>query len=69
MATILLAHPSERCPLFQVFCVYEAPNVHRVFALEEIGTRDEAEPRARQMMQTYDADHFQRVIEVSERTG
>ena len=69
MTTIVLAHPSERCPRFQVFGVYEAANVHHVFALEEISTRDEAELVAFQMMETYEADHFRRVIEVGERIG
>jgi hypothetical protein len=69
MTTIVLAHPNERCPRFQVFGIYEAPDVHHVFALEEISTRDEAERVARQMMESYEADHFRRVIEVGERIG
>lgn len=69
MTTIVLAHPNERCPWFQVFCVYDAPDVHHVFAVEEISNRDEGEQRAQQMMETYEADHFQRVIEVGERIG
>ena len=69
MTTIVLAHPNERCPQFQVFGVYEAPNVHHVFAVEEISSRDEAEHVAHQMMQTYEADHFRRVIEVGARIG
>jgi hypothetical protein len=28
MTTIVLAHPNERCPRFQLFAVYEAPDVH-----------------------------------------
>ena len=51
MTTIVLAHPNERCPRFQVFCVYEAPDVHHVFALEEIGSRSEAERVAHKMME------------------
>ena len=69
MTTIVLAHPSERCPRFQVFCVYESPNVHHVFALEEFSRRDEAEHVARRLMETFEADHFRRVIEVGERIG
>ena len=69
MTTIVLAHPNERCPRFQVFGVNEAPDVHHVFAVEEIGTRGEAERVARQMMKDYEADHFRRVIEVGERIG
>ncbi|MGO9111199.1 MAG: hypothetical protein ACLP9L_18395 [Thermoguttaceae bacterium] len=69
MTTIVLAHPNERCPRFQVFGVYEAPNVHRVFALEQISSRDEAELAAYQMMETYEADHFRRVIEIEQPLG
>ncbi len=69
MTTIVLAHPNERCPRFQVFGVYEAPDVHHVFGLEEISSRDEAEDTAHKMMETYEADHFRRVIEVWERIG
>ena len=69
MTTIVLIHPSEHCPQFQVFAVYDAPDVHHVFGLEEISDRDEAEHVARQMMETYDADHFRRVIAVGERIG
>ena len=65
MTTIVLTHPSEHCPRFQVFGIYEAPNVHHAFALQEISSRDEAEHVARRMMETYEADHFRRVIEVS----
>jgi len=69
MTTIVLVHPNEHLQRFQVFAVYEAPNVHHAFALEEINSRDEAEDLARQMMETYEADHFRRVIKVSERIG
>jgi len=69
MTTIVLAHPNERCPRFQVFAVYEAPDVHHAFALEEISSRDEAEHLARHMMEAYEADHFRRVLEVGERIG
>jgi hypothetical protein len=50
MTTIVLAHPNERSPRFQVFGIYEAPDVHHVFAVEEISTRDEAERVAHKMM-------------------
>jgi hypothetical protein len=69
MTTIVLAHPGEHCPRFQVFAIYEAPNVHHVFALQEIAVRDEAEHLARQMMDAYEADHFRRVIEVRQPLG
>jgi hypothetical protein len=41
--------------------------MHHVFVLRQLGNRDEAEHVARQMMETYEADHFRRVIEVGER--
>ena len=69
MTTIVLAHPNERCPRFQVFGIYEAPNVHHVFGVEEISSRDEAERAARWMMDLYEADHFRRVIAVGARIG
>ena len=69
MTTIVLIHPNDHCNRFQVFAVYEAPNVHHAFALEEIGSRDDAEHAARQMMKTYEADHFRRIIKVGERIG
>lgn len=67
MTTIVLTHPNERCPRFRVFGVYKTPHVHHVFDVKEIGTRDEAELVAYEMMETYEADHFQRVIELGER--
>ena len=69
MTTIVLAHPNERCSRFRVFGVYKTPNVHHVFGVEEISSRDEAEDFARQLMETYEADHFRRVIEVGQRIG
>ena len=60
---------NERCQRFQVFGVYEAPNEHYVFAVEEISSRDDAEQLTQQMMETYEADHFRRVIEISKRIG
>jgi hypothetical protein len=68
MTTIVLAHPSAERPRFQVFAIYEAPHVHRVFALREIAAHHEAERAARQMMEDFEADHFRRVVEVGERT-
>ncbi len=67
MTTIVLAHPNQRCPRFQVFGDYAAPNEHYVFAVAEISRREEAEYVARHMMEAYEADHFRRVIEVGER--
>ena len=69
MTTIVLAHPNEHCPRFQVFGEYEASNEHYVFDVAEISVRDEAEHVAHKMMEAYEADHFRRVIEVGERIG
>ena len=67
MTTIVLIHPSDHCPQFQVFAVYDAPDVHHVFGVEELSNRDEAEQRAHEMMETYEADRFRRVVAVGER--
>ena len=67
MTTIVLAHPNELCPRFQVFGEYAAPTEHYVFDVAEISTRDDAEHLARHMMDAYEADHFRRVIAVGER--
>jgi hypothetical protein len=69
MTTIVLTHPGEHCPLFQVFAVYEAPNVHHAFALHEVNSRGEAERCARQMMDAYEADHFRRIVEIAQPHG
>lgn len=69
MTTIVLAHPSEHCPRFQVFAIYEAPAIHHAFALQELDSRDEAEYVAHDMMEVYEADHFRRVVTVGERIG
>jgi hypothetical protein len=69
MTTIVLVHPNERCPQFQVFAVYDAPAVRHVLALQDLNSRDEAEYVAHNMMEIYEADHFRRVIEVGERIG
>ena len=69
MTTIVLARPNERCPRFQVFAVYDAPDVHRAFGLQETSSRDEAERVAHDMMEIYEADHFRRVVTVGERIG
>jgi hypothetical protein len=66
MTTIVLAHPHEQCRQFQVFAVYNAPGVHHVFAVQELDTREQAEWYARHLMEHFEADHFQRVIEVGE---
>ncbi len=69
MTTIALTHPNEHCPRFQVFGEYVTPNEYYVFDVAEVSSRDDAEQVARHMMETYEADHFRRVIEVGERIG
>ena len=39
MTTIVLAHPSEHYRRFQVFAVYEAPDVHQAFGAQEFDAR------------------------------
>ena len=62
MTTIVLAHPNEHCPRFQVFGVYDGPDDRFTFAVQEFDDRDEAERVARKMMEEHGADHFRRVI-------
>jgi hypothetical protein len=69
MTTIVLAHPTQERARFQVLAIYDAPDMHRVFAALEFAVRDEAERAAREMMEEFEADHFRRVVEVSERIG
>ncbi len=69
MTTIVLIHPSGHCPKFQLFAVYDASDAHHVFALQEIESRYAAEKAAHAMMETYEADHFRRVIVVGEPIG
>ena len=69
MTTIVLTHPNDRRLRFQVFAIYDAPNVHRVFAVQEFTVQDDAERVARKMMNDYEADHFRRMVEVGERIG
>ena len=69
MTTIVLAHPNQCCPRFQVFGIYEAPNVHHVFAVERSVPATKPNRLPAEMMETYEADHFRRVIEVGERIG
>ena len=69
MTTIVLVHPDEHCPKFQVFGLYGNPNDHRTFAVQEFDERDEAERVARKMMEAHEADHFQRVIRSRQRIG
>jgi hypothetical protein len=49
--------------------VYDAPDVHRVFAAQELADRDEAERVARKMMEEFEADHFRRLVQVGEKIG
>jgi hypothetical protein len=69
MTTVVLAHPTEQRARFQVFAIYDADDLHRVFAAQEFADRDEAERVARKMMEEWEADHFRRVVEAGERIG
>jgi hypothetical protein len=69
MTTIVLTHPNEHNRRFQIFAVYDAPDVHSVFAIQETGSREVAEQVAREMMENFEADHFRRVVEAAERIG
>jgi hypothetical protein len=62
MTTIVLSHPNEHCPRFQVFGVYDGPDDRFVFAVREFDDRDQAERVAKKLMETQKADHFRRVI-------
>ena len=69
MTTIVLAHPNERCPRFQVFGIYDGPDDRFTFGLREFDIRDDAERVARKMMDEHGADHFRRVMHSGERIG
>jgi hypothetical protein len=51
MTTIVLAHPTEQCPRFRVFGVYDSSGQHRTFAVQEIAGRKEAERVAQKLME------------------
>ena len=69
MTTIVLAHPDQHCPRFQVFGVYDGPGCRSTFAIQEFNGRDDAERAARKLMEAHKADHFRRVIKTGERIG
>ena len=62
MTTIVLAHPDQHCPRFQVFGVYDGPDDRFTFAVHEFEDQDRAERVARKLMEVHEADHFQRVV-------
>ena len=62
MTTIVLAHPNQHCPRFQVYCVYDGPDDKFTFAAEEFDDRQRAEWIAQTMMEALEADHFRRVV-------
>lgn len=62
MTTIVLAHPDQHCPRFQVFGVYHGPDDGFTFAAEEFDDREKAERVARKLMEDLEADHFRRAI-------
>ena len=62
MTTIVLAHPNERCPRFQVFGIYDGDDDRFTFAVQEFDDQEKAERVARKLMEDQGADHFRRVI-------
>ena len=55
MTTVVLAHPTEQRARFQVFAVYDAHDVHRVFSAQDFVDREEAERVAHKMMEVLEA--------------
>jgi hypothetical protein len=66
MTTIVLAHPDDRCPRFQVFGIYDGPDDRFVFAVHKFDEQERAEQVARKIMEKYGADHFERVVRKGE---
>ncbi len=62
MTTIVLAHPNERCPRFQVFGIYDGDDDRFTFAVQEFDDQEKAERVARKLMEDHEADHFRRVM-------
>lgn len=62
MTTIVLAHPSQHCPHFQVFGVYDGFDDRFTFAVQEFDEQDRVERVARKLMEKHRADHFRRVV-------
>jgi|WetSurMetagenome_2_1015567.scaffolds.fasta_scaffold774763_2 hypothetical protein len=62
MTTIVLAHPNQHCPRFQVFGVYDGHDDRFTFAVQEFDERKKAEQVARKLMEDHGADHFRRVV-------
>jgi hypothetical protein len=62
MTTIVLAHPSQHCPRFQVFGVYEGEDDRFVFGVQDFDEQDRAERAAHRMMEKHGADRFERVV-------
>jgi len=64
--TVVLAHPDQHCPKFQVLGVYVGLDDRFTLAPEEFDDREKAERVARNMMEDLEADHFRRVIREAE---
>jgi hypothetical protein len=62
MTTIVLAHPTQSFPRFQVFGVYDGYGNRFVFAEQEFEEQEEAEAVVRKLMEKHQADHFMRVV-------
>ena len=62
MTTIVLGHPNEHCPRFQIFGVYEGQDDRFVFGVRESEDQTAAKRIAHRMMAYHEADHFERVV-------
>jgi len=62
MITIVLAKPNDRCPRWQVFGVRMDTEDRYTFGVREFEAtgREAAEGYAKEMMERYGADHFER---------
>lgn len=69
MTTIVLAHPNQGCPRFQVFGVYDGPDDRFTFAAQEFDDRERAEWIAKRLMEALEADHFRRVTSTTDNPG
>ena len=62
MTTIVLAHPNQHCPRFQVFGVYDGEDDRFVFDVREFQEPEKAERWASRMVEHHEADHFRRSV-------
>jgi hypothetical protein len=62
MTTIVLEHPNQHCPRYQVFGVYDGDDDRFVFDVREFDDGQKAERWAKRMMEFHQADHFERSV-------